>query len=53
MKNYLIIIFAALMLTSCATSYYYNLPTKQFNEIDYGYDVKHVTSSWKYYSCIY
>jgi pimeloyl-ACP methyl ester carboxylesterase len=43
MKNYLVIIISALMLTSCATSYYYNLPTKQFNEIDYGYDVKHVT----------
>ena len=29
-----------IMLNSCATSNYYNLPSKEFNEIDYSFEVK-------------
>ena len=37
---YLILISVMVMLNSCGTSNYYNLPPKEFNEIDYTFDVK-------------
>lgn len=44
MKNYiyLLSIIAAIMLNSCATSYYYNLPSKEFEEIDYKFDINKI-----------
>lgn len=39
---YLLSIIAAIMLNSCATSYYYNLPSKEFEEIDYKFDINKV-----------
>lgn len=38
---FLITIISMLMLNSCATSYYYNLPSKEFKEIDYTFEVKY------------
>jgi len=38
---FLITIISMLMLNSCATSYYYNLPPKEFKEIDYTFEVKY------------
>jgi len=38
---YLIPIIAMLMLNSCGTSYYYNLPSKEFKDIDYTFDVNY------------
>ncbi len=38
---YLILISAMIMLNGCATSSYYKLPSKEFNEIDYTFDVKY------------
>lgn len=38
---YLLPIIAVIMLNGCASSYYYDLPAKEFNEIDYTFEVKH------------
>lgn len=38
---YLLIIISMIMLNSCSTSYYYNLPPKEFKEIDYKFDVNY------------
>lgn len=37
----LISIIVVIMLNSCATSKYYNLPTKEFNDIDYKFEVNY------------
>lgn len=38
---YLLIFTMGIMLSGCATSYYYNLPTSEFKDIAYSYDVKY------------
>lgn len=38
---YFLIIISMIMLNSCSTSYYYNLPPKEFKEIDYKFDVNY------------
>ncbi len=38
---YLILISVMVMLNSCGTSNYYNLPAKEFKDIDYQFDVKY------------
>lgn len=38
---YLLLISVMIMLNSCATSDYYNLPPKEFKDIDYGFEVKY------------
>ena len=37
---YLLLISVMVMLNSCGTSNYYNLPSKEFKDIDYTFDVK-------------
>lgn len=41
-KKLLILIVMAVSLTGCATSSFYHLESKEFDEIDYGFDVKKV-----------
>jgi pimeloyl-ACP methyl ester carboxylesterase len=38
--NYLLAIIVVIMINSCATSSFYNLPTKEFDDIDYTFEVK-------------
>lgn len=38
--NYLLAIIVVIMINSCATSSFYKLPSKEFNEIDYTFEVK-------------
>jgi pimeloyl-ACP methyl ester carboxylesterase len=38
---YLLPIIAMIMLNSCGTSHYYNLPSKEFKDIDYTFEVKY------------
>ncbi len=40
-KIFILSIIVMIMINSCATSDYYNLPSKEFNEIDYTFDVKY------------
>ena len=38
---YFLLIVVMVMLNSCGTSNYYNLPPKEFKEIDYTFDIKY------------
>lgn len=38
---YLFLIMTLIFINGCSTSYYYNLPPKEFKDIDYNFDVKY------------